>query len=622
MARIPRHLIDEIRARTDLVALVERRVKLKQRGNSHVGLCPFHQEKTPSFHVIPHKQIYHCFGCGAGGDCFRFLTELEGLSFVDAVKELAAGAGVTIEERDLSPEELRRSKERSSRFDALAAASSFFHAILMTRPEGEAARAYLKGRGFSPQTAETWRLGVAPDGWTTTLDRLTREGFSPELLLDAGLVRRSARSGNLYDAFRRRLIIPITDERGRVIAFGGRLLEGEGPKYINSADGPTYEKSKVLFGLHQARQPIQQKERALLVEGYFDVISLHEAGFKEAIATCGTALTASHLETIRKLTGTLVALFDSDEAGARAAERTLPMCFAAGVEPLRLELPGAKDPDELIQAEGPKAMEAALNRTTPLLDWLVDRRVIANGGRTPNAQTIDEIVELLTLTEREDIVSRTAGRLKIHPAAFQQRVTEARRRRAAEPAAPPPDATTPGPDAPPPAPAWRPDRDQVHVLWLLVHRLKQVGALATRLELPDFPELGPLSGPDGLARRLLAGDTAAQILAGLDDPAMSRLLGTVVARDGLYTEAQAARGLRHIVHRWIRARLDGRIATLGDALQRALAAGDPDAQSRTIGEQVAARKVRNELESTFKADNEDAWAEVAASAASDVPMAG
>ncbi|TVQ92165.1 MAG: DNA primase [Deltaproteobacteria bacterium] len=612
MAKLPRHTIDEIRERTDLVSLVERHVKLKQRGNSHVGLCPFHQEKTPSFHVVPRKDLYHCFGCGAAGDCFKFLMEIEGLSFIEAVRELASSAGVTLEERELTPQERRHLEQRASRFEALDKASRFWEAILHTRPEGSEARAYLRDRGIDQDTARTWRLGVAPQGWTTTIDRLQREGLSPQLLLDAGIARKSQRGDRIYDAFRERITIPITDERGRIIAFGARLLQGDGPKYINSAEGPTYQKSKILFGMHQARQPIQREGHALLVEGYFDVISLHQAGFPQAVATCGTSLTDDHLESLRRLTDDLIALFDSDEAGARAAERALPLCFSAGIEPWRLELPAAKDPDELIREEGPEAMKRALAARRPLLDWVIERRITANGGRAAGESLTEEIVELLALTEGVDIVGRAAARLKVHVPVLQARVDQARLRRqrsrgSSAPQTDPPDLD----EAPPEPPPWKPTRDHVHLLWLLVHHQASVHALALRLGLASWPELEEAAP---LVSALLQGTPVATLVDESPSDLQRRMLVQIAARQGLYTEVQAPRALVHIAHRMVEARLEHTIRSLSETIRDAVLRHEWQTQQAATRQQVALRNLRNQLTRAFRADEPEPWAKIAVEA--------
>lgn len=605
MPRIPKHIIEEIRLRTDLVAVVERHVKLKQRGTSHVGLCPFHQEKSPSFNVVPHKHLYYCFGCQAGGDCFRFLMEIEGLTFGEAVRELAEQAGIPVEERELSPAERARIQQRTSLYDVLDKASRFWEQILMTRPEGAAARAYLHGRGIDEDTARAWRLGFAPDLWTATIDRLQREHLDADLLLAAGIARRSQKTGNLYDAFRGRITVPITDERGRIIAFGARLLEGDGPKYINSTDGDLYQKSKVLFGMHHARQAIQRTGRALVVEGYFDVISLHQAGFAETIATCGTALTADHLESLRRLTGSVITLFDSDAAGARAAEKTLPMFYGAGIDPWRLELPDAKDPDELIQSEGPDAMRAALERPVPLLDWVVDRRMAAAGGSSASESLIREIVPLLAMTEGTDLVTRAAARLRVHVPVLRARVEEARRQGPATAPRPTPTGAPPDDENTTAAARWRPSRDQVHVLWLMIHRLTEVADLATRLELPEWPELD-VARP--VARALLDGEPVASILDRCEEPGLRHTLSVITARTTLYTPAQAERGLAHLAHRFLLARVDRQLGILSDRVQRAVAQNAWDVQRESTRAQLDLRHMRNDLERTFKAGDTLQWA--------------
>lgn len=617
-------------------------MRLQRRGNSYVGLCPFHQEKSPSFHVVPHKRLYHCFGCQAGGDCFRFLMEIEGVSFIEAVKELASAAGVDIEQRELSEEERRRLRLRASLYDVLDAASAFWEAVLWTRPEGAKAREYLHGRGLTQETCREWRLGYAPGGWTTTVDRLQREGFPMELLADAGLAKARRQGSGFYDTFRDRITIPITDERGRLLAFGARLLEGDGPKYLNSPETELYSKSRVLFGLQHARQPIQRRDRALLVEGYFDVISLHQAGFPEAVATCGTALTQDHLEKLRRLTSQVVALFDADEAGSRAAEKSLPLFLQAGVLPFRLEVPGAKDPDELVREEGPGAMEAALGMRVPLLEWVIDRRLgKSGGGAAAREGLLDELVELLALTEGTEIVARVAARLKVREVVLQQRVAEARRRQSQRPVhrdpmaiAPsgpstPPPQHDPGPDLgrppweedeeeerpPAPPPPWRPSRDHVHVLWLLVHRLDQTLGLARAVAPAPWADTGPARP---VFERLVAGEDAAAILPDIDEAGTRRTLMAVVAREHLYTEDQAAEGMVHVLHRLLVPHLEGEQARLAASNRAAIQRQDWDAQARTTSDQQALRKLRKSVEGRIKAGDLDGWIELASEIAARV----
>ncbi|MFK7931336.1 MAG: DNA primase [Myxococcota bacterium] len=629
---MPRHLIDEIRERTDLVELVQRHVRLNKRGNSYVGLCPFHQEKTPSFHVVPNKHLFHCFGCGAGGDCFKLLMELEGVSFIEAVKELATGAGVDLPSSDLTPEQRRALRERASLYDVLDAASQFYQAVLMSHPDGAAAREYLKGRGITAETALQWRLGFAPGGWTTTIDVLQKQGFPPRLLDAAGLAKTSD-NGRRYDTFRDRITIPITDERGRILAFGARLMKGDGPKYLNSPETALYTKSNVLFGMQHARQSVQRNDRALLVEGYFDVISLHQAGFPEAIATCGTALTEPHLETLRRLTKNVVALFDADEAGGRAAEKSLPLFIKAGVLPWRLQIPGAKDPDEFVRESGAEAMETALTRRQPLLEWVIDRRLSRSGGGSAARELlVEDLVGLLALTDGTEIISRVSARLKVHEVVLQERVARARRQAQLRPpqhrdpmqmAPDPPtydhvpidlDEDDPG-DAGFVAPPrkWAPTRDMVHLLWLLVHRYDQVAGLLKVLGPVAWEDQGPAVS---VFAALLEGQSAAALLADIDDEGVRKTLAAVVARQTLYTEPQAASGCAQVLFNVLGPLVEQAAAELSQKARAAAQARDWDQQELASGHERDIRKQLATAKSSLKANEINAYAEAIAGALS------
>lgn len=576
MGRIPRDVVDAVRDRTDLVEVVTRHVSLQRRGTSFVGLCPFHQEKTPSFHVIPAKGIFHCFGCSTGGDVFKFLMMLEGLSFVEAVKELASAAGVVVEDRELTPAEQRALKQRSTLFDVLEEAASWFERCLWTSTDGAQARAYLEDRGLDGDHIQAARLGFAPEGWTRLMDHMHRKGFAPARLAEAGLVRERKSGEGHYDAFRNRVMFPITDERGRVIAFGGRIMEGDAPKYINTPETRLYQKAHVLYGLQLARKGIQQRDRVLVVEGYFDVLSLHQAGFTEAVATCGTALTAEHLEKIRRMTRNVVLLLDADEAGLNAAERALPLFLGAGIQPWRLELPDAKDPDELVREQGTEALEAALAARQPMLRWFVHRKLGAYGqatasgtevGAVARERVLDDVLPMLVGVEDSALVSDVARRLGIREEAFYGRLDEARRKGAA-------------PEAEPSQPprGWRPDRDIVHLLWLLVHRYDQVADLAARLD----PRLLAAHEPVRSAvARLISGEPVAAILPDADDPGVQRTLSAIVARGELYGTDEAARALCDVANRLDRPFRQAQRAELRSSLERALATGHTEEAQRT-----------------------------------------
>lgn len=578
MARIPREVVEAVRDRTDIVEVIGRYVKLQKRGNTWVGLCPMHQEKTPSFHVIPTKQIYHCFGCQKSGDVFSFLKEIQGLSFFEAVKELAGAAGVTIPERDLTEDERAQLQARATLYDVLEEAARWFEGQLWTGPEGAPARAYLERRAITQETARAWRLGWSPPGWTRLVDHLHRRGFRPALAVEAGLAKRREHGDGHYDAFRERVIVPIRDEKNRVIAFGGRLLEGDGPKYINSPETPLYQKSHVLYGLDAARRAIGQHDRAILVEGYFDVLTMHQAGFAETIATCGTALTPEHVDKLRRLTRNVVVLLDADEAGARAAERTLPLLEKSGIAALRLQLPGAKDPDELIREAGAEAMRTALARATPLLAWVAERKVAQHGLTASGKERArDELAELLGGISSAQ-ASELAPLLRLDERDLQDWA------RAWRPRTPTRD------DAPPPEPAlgWQPSRDVVHLLWLLVHRHAQAAPVVRATDpsvLDDHPAVR------ATLARLVAGEAIASILDDETDEGVKRTLSAVTARDGLYPEDSAAAATIEVLARLARPRWETELQRLRQQAVRDAQLGDPDA-ARTAHGALAALRAR------------------------------
>ena len=596
---IPRETIDAIRDATDIVEVVSRRVSLSRAGNSYKGLCPFHDERTPSFHVVPNKQIYHCFGCQASGDVFRFLMELEGLGFVDAVKELAGPAGITIEERKLDPRDLERLRHRATLYDVLEEAASWFEANLWTRPEGQIARDYLLGkRAMSDETCRNARLGWAPEGWTGLLDHLQQQGFDPRLALEAGLAKRNEGRNSSYDTFRARVMIPIRDDRGRIIAFGGRLLEGDGPKYINSPETPIYEKSKVLYALDAARRDIQRKERMFVVEGYFDVLAMHQFGFGETVATCGTALTPDHLSRIRRLTRDVVLLMDSDEAGLRAAERSLPLFLDAGIKPWRLELPGAKDPDELLREEGPEALEAAMAHREPLVEWVIRRRIRARGrdgvGRQQALEDVLPLLERMPEVVRSDQIRIIADILGIDERVLRQRLATARQR------GPQDEQVRQAPTG------WRPVREIVHVLWLLVHRYDLTADLFASADPSLFAEHGPVTP---VIARLLTGEPVSAILPEVEDPGVARALAAVVARQELYPEEKAAWGAREILVELVRPRLEIVGRDLKDQARQALERQDWEAYRNAQG-QVQEFGRQNEVIATAMLDRDaEAWSE-------------
>src|SRR5882672_426488 len=371
----PPRFLDELRQRCSLADIVGRRVRLIKRGREHVGLCPFHNEKTPSFNVVEDKGFFHCFGCGAHGDVIGFLMQNGGLGFREAVEQLAGEAGLEVPKA--TPQERERAQRQIDLQDAMEAACVFF-AEQLEAPAGKAGLAYLQQRGLDAATIRRFRLGFAPDG-RETLKRALAGKIPEALLVEGGLLRRPEDGGATYDYFRNRVMFPIGDRGGRIIAFGGRVI-GEGqPKYLNSPETPLFQKGRVLYGWAAARASAAKEPSAIVTEGYMDVIALHRAGFATAVAPLGTALTEAQLEELWKLAPEPILCFDGDGAGERAAlraaERALPL-LRPGQSLRFAALPAGEDPDTLIARYGADAMREALDQARPLAEviWAVERK--------------------------------------------------------------------------------------------------------------------------------------------------------------------------------------------------------------------------------------------------------
>ena len=354
---IPQEYIQEVVARNDITEVVGQYVKLRRRGRTYTGLCPFHNEKTPSFTVYPDTQSFYCFGCGAAGDTIGFVRKISNLSYVEAVKQLASRAGMPMPEEDD-----KESRQRSRLLEINRCAARYFYEQLNEKtPEAAAARRYWKEkRGLSDAAIRRFGLGYAPEDFGGLLHYLRRRGFTEPELESSGLIKRSAK-GNLYDIFRHRVMVPIIDVRGNIIAFGGRVLDDSKPKYINSPETMVYHKSRTLFALNIAKK--STSKRFILCEGYMDVISMHEAGFDTAVCACGTALTPEQVKLLSEYAEEVVLSYDSDEAGQKATERSLGLFANSPVKVSVLKIPGAKDPDEFIRTYGRDRFEAVLNGT-------------------------------------------------------------------------------------------------------------------------------------------------------------------------------------------------------------------------------------------------------------------
>lgn len=352
MAPLPDSFLMELKYRADIEQLIGSYVQLKRRGRNLTGLCPFHSEKTPSFTVYPENQSFYCFGCGAGGDAISFVRKAENMEYIEAVRFLAQRVGMELPQESDDGSHKRRLRLLEMNREA----ARYFHQTLMS-PRGKAARAYLVGRGLTKHTVTQFGLGYAPESWDALTTHLRQKGYTQEEII-AGCLGMQRKGGGVYDAFRNRIIFPIIDLRGSVIAFGGRNLGDQGPKYLNSSDTPVYKKSRNLFALNFAKNA--GRGELILAEGYMDVVAIHQGGFSNAVATLGTALTGEQARLLAQYTQKVVLAYDSDEAGQRATRRATAILEEAGVGVRVLALTGAKDPDEYIRTYGPQKFEYLL----------------------------------------------------------------------------------------------------------------------------------------------------------------------------------------------------------------------------------------------------------------------
>ena len=406
----------DVLAATDIVELVGGFLELKPAGAARFKtLCPFHSEKTPSFTVSRDRQIFHCFGCGKGGDAISFLCEYEGLTFVEALRKLADRAGVRLPA--MSPGDDKEDRQRTRLKELSAFAYSLFRDFYEDPLRGSACRHYVKTRALKPDTVKRFGLGYAPEGWSNLADKARAKGFKEKELEGSGLVRRGER-GSLYDFFRNRLIVPIRDVSGNVVAFGGRDLGQDGPKYINSPENALYKKGRVLYGLHEARDAMRREKRVILVEGYFDLMRCFDSGIEYVVATCGTALTDAQAALIRRYVPEVVVVFDADAAGIRAALRGVGLLVNAGLTVHAMTLPDGKDPDDYVKAHGPEAftqlIDEALDFVTFYIRMSADRLSTIE-GRTAVAREI--FITLMSLNDelrRDEYLKRTARELRLN----------------------------------------------------------------------------------------------------------------------------------------------------------------------------------------------------------------
>lgn len=403
--KIPQEKIDEIRAASDVVDVISTYVRLKKRGKDYLGLCPFHQEKTPSFSVSPQKQLFYCFGCHRGGDVVKFIMEYEKSSYVEALEQLAERASITITRTE---EAYEAANEMEKLYSVMSfAARSFFHNLTKST-EGEFALNYFRERKFTSHTMTTFGLGYALRGWDSLLKKGQEEGIDPESLEKVGLVRRRD-DGGYYDTFRGRAMFPIFNTTGRVIAFGARKLYEDDTlgKYINSSETPIYHKSKVLYGLSQAKDAVRERDFAVLVEGYADLISVFQAGTKNIVASSGTALTPEQIQLISRYTKNIILVYDADSAGANAMMRGVDLVLEGGLDVRIVRLPEGDDPDSFIKKNGGEAFEELLKKAVSFIEYKAGEFLRSGSFESPEgkAEAIRGLVQ--SIAKIPDQLKRT-----------------------------------------------------------------------------------------------------------------------------------------------------------------------------------------------------------------------
>ena len=370
---IPQSFIDDLLNRTDIVDVVSSRVQLKKAGKNYTACCPFHKEKTPSFSVSPDKQFYYCFGCGAGGNALGFLMDHDNLDFPQAIEDLAKAAGMEVPREESGRPHKPRQPTDSPLYPLLTAAADFYRQALKSHPQRKAAVDYLKGRGLTGEIARDFGLGFAPPGWDNLYKHLSSDTLQQKAMIDAGLLVENAETGKRYDRFRDRVMFPIRDSRGRIIAFGGRVLGDDKPKYLNSPETPVFHKGQELYGLFEARKNNRNLDEIIVVEGYMDVIALAQQGLRNAVATLGTATSEEHLKRLFRVVPSVLFCFDGDQAGRNAAWRALEATLSSLQDGRRarfLFLPEGEDPDTLVRSEGTDAFRARINQhAQPLADY-------------------------------------------------------------------------------------------------------------------------------------------------------------------------------------------------------------------------------------------------------------
>ena len=433
MPRIAQETVEQVAAASDIVAVIGSYFPLKRAGTEFRAICPFHQEKTPSFFVNPSKQTYYCHGCGAGGGVFHFLMQYENVDFPESVRRLASRTGIAIIEDELSAEEQSKQNFRKRLLRLHFEVAAWFQSNLLRTPAAAHARSYLKERGINIEIAKRWQIGYAPNTWDSLVNWATAAGFAKDELVESGLVKLREENNprsRIYDRFRDRLMFPINNDFGEVVAFSGRVLDpkAKGGKYVNSPETVLFSKGNLLFGLHQSKRFIANARQAIVLEGQLDLITTFEAGIQNVVAPQGTALTGRHAALLRRFADEVVLFFDADTAGQRAAERALEVLFGAGLQVKIGEMPPGEDPDSLIRKSGSDSFRARIAAAEDFFDFQVNHKLSdaefkTTAGRVAFARKVSQFISVVPdLVLRDTLISRLASRLKIPRETMQQMV--------------------------------------------------------------------------------------------------------------------------------------------------------------------------------------------------------
>ncbi|MCL2789782.1 MAG: DNA primase [Desulfobulbus sp.] len=575
------HIKNTVKEAADIAQVIGEVVELKRAGNRLTGLCPFHSEKTPSFTVHPQGQFFHCFGCGEHGDVFAFVMKYHRMDFPEALKTLAQKYGIEMAERQLTEAEKLQLRRREALYEANEAAALVYQQCLRHPKLGKVARTYLEQRGVPETVVDRFRLGCAPDpeqaGWSYLADQLQARGVSREALVQAGLAIGKEHGGQ-YDRFRSRVMFPLADMTGRIVAFGGRILGDGKPKYLNSPESPIFEKSRLLFGLHQHREAIRRQRRALVVEGNFDLLLLAVHGIDNVVAPLGTALTREHIRALRGYGDEAVLLFDADAAGLKAAMRSIPYFLAEQVEGRVALLPAGHDPDSYVRAQGPEAIATLVDTARPLAEFAFDALLRAHGstlaGKNRIIAELKELIkEAINPEQRALMVAHFSEKLGVTPGYFQSGPAAGRRQ-----ATPEEVYSSEG--------LARLPTQERHLVEFLILYPEYLGELLQAGLADAVREPAALRLIDLMARmNEAASHQPEQLLAQVDDPHDRAHIVQILTRGLPYAAGQEqARNMCDALVRWVRSVLHKRAAAeLQEEIRRVERLGDKGLLMELIG---------------------------------------